>query len=99
VPKYVVVCELYRGARTDYRALRDALASLRAVQVTETSWYVATRLQAETLGLRLRELMAEADVLAVDELTPGRGGHSSWGTPPEALAWKDRNLGRPPAGR
>jgi hypothetical protein len=91
MPAYVLTFDLYRGDRSDYQKLDDALDRLKAVQATESAYYVASTISAGKLAEHLRQFMHKKDVLTVDEMKPGPG-HASNGLSAETLAWKKRHL-------
>jgi hypothetical protein len=91
MPAYQISYDLHAEGRHDYQRLYDALDAAKAVAITESTWCLATAWDAAKLGAYLRKFMHSDDVLAVDELAPGRG-HTSYGLSGDALAWRERHL-------
>jgi hypothetical protein len=91
MPAYVLTFDLFKGDRSDYQKLHDALGRLKAAWATESACYVASAMAADKLAKHLRQFMHKKDVLTVDEMKPGTG-HVSYGLSAEALDWKARHL-------
>ena len=92
MPKLIVHYDLYKGTRSDYEDLYSALARLKAVRATESTWFVSTgKWSAIQLRDHLRKFMHKMDVIGVNVLSIN-AGFASANLPPEAVRWMNAHL-------
>lgn len=94
--KYLIQYDLSYADGQDYADLIEKLKKAKAVQATESVWYLAASETATEVGKYFRQFMHKDDVLAVDELKV-TSNRTSFNLSPEALAWRKTHLNPPKA--
>src|SRR5258708_19898505 len=91
MPAYVIHYDLYKGDRTDYQELYDALENAKAVRASESTWFIATGWDVVRLRDWVGKHLHKKDVLAVNVLAVGNG-FATKNLPGAPATWLNHHL-------